>query len=1242
MRPHCALLLIVAGLAWGGDAALPDDAPQVVQVGAGSYASRPPRDQNKRPWLQGRAGWGDDSQIYSSMRLYVAPERRGPVPSTDWWTSLVSRRWSGELWAYPAMVRARPDGIAVSFPRSWRLAADGKRAEMVSASTLVVDAEGFAPLHAEAEDWSDWLVRFRMPDAQGRALRATIGHGLPFTWVECGALDPRVAVGEAELFGAGATAPADRLGVAVGGDCYGVYAPPGTRFARSGGQVALRFAGPARWLAVAPLPQRGDLDRFAAWAPVVPRTTTVAWDYRPERGSVETTWTVDAEDLDGKGRRDVLQGWIPHHYQAPSRIGFAADGPRYATPRGELRCAVGRTFSIALPFAGLLPEYPAPEAGSGPDAYRPEIMRELVAAHLGRPGYGSETYWGGKRVLLLARYMELARQLGMTAETAVLRDRAAEAVRDWLTFDPGEGEHFFAWYPNWGSFVGCRSRDNANPGVDVLQDHHMCYGYHVYAAALLALQDPAFARDWGPMARLVARDYANWDESDGLFCRFRNLDPWSGHSWSGGMGSDHGNGQESSSEAMQGYGAMFLLGEAIGDRAMRDAAAFCWAVEARGIAEYWFDRGKRNFPPGWKRTVVANVHTEGIGYWTWFSGNPFWMHAIQWIPMSPLLSYLGEDPAYAAADFAEMLRNHEGGKAWEGYLGTDGGVSNIAMNYLATSDPAAAAGVFQRLHDRGLGGARAAESGPTYWRIHALRRLGLHRFDAWTDVATGQAFRGADGSTAWAVFNAEDRPRTVRCFAGGAQVATFTAPPRRLSVMRAGTVTSCPGPMAPVPPPAAADDEMALSEGRPATASSTQGRENGPERAFDGDPGTRWSSRASDGEWIAVDLGRACRLSRVVLDWEAAYGRDYDIQGSDDGQAWRTLAEVRGGDGGRDEIALSGAARHVRLLGRARGTAWGWSLFAMAVHGAPAGDGPARLVVEPPLAQLMEGGSVRFAAVAVDRNGRRTPVQAAWRVVGRGAIAADGTFTPEGGGTFDQPRVAVIAEADGLRGRAWAAVEERRRVAAIDLEPGTRGEPLLLGVGMRVPVSAEARDQFKAWIATPPALTVTGPVRLDGGALVATGLGRASLRAELAGAVAELPIEVVPPERVDLAAGCAATASSSEGGNPPEAAVDRDPRTRWASQAADPQWIAVDLGEQRSLRRLVLRWENAHARSYRIEVSDDGASWRTVHEQGACRGKVEEIALPAPVRARHLRLVGLTRATGYGYSLFALEAYGGG
>src|SRR5690606_26907268 len=148
----------------------------------------------------------------------------------------------------------------------------------------------------------------------------------------------------------------------------------------------------------------------------------------------------------------------------------------------------------------------------------------------------------------------------------------------------------------------------------------------------------------------------------------------------------------------------------------------------------------------------------------------------------------------------------------------------------------------------------------TYWRIHALRRIGLHRFDAWTDVATSQAFGKSGEPITWVVFNASDKPREVVCFEAGKRVATFTAAPRRLSVMQGGKVNVGADPMQPVPPAIPVMAETPISDGCQVSASSEQGRDGGVARAFDGDPDTRWTSRSTDSEWIAVDLGKRSRI----------------------------------------------------------------------------------------------------------------------------------------------------------------------------------------------------------------------------------------------------------------------------------------------------------------------------------------------------------------------------------------------
>ncbi|MEV6810964.1 discoidin domain-containing protein, partial [Micromonospora sp. NPDC051296] len=124
----------------------------------------------------------------------------------------------------------------------------------------------------------------------------------------------------------------------------------------------------------------------------------------------------------------------------------------------------------------------------------------------------------------------------------------------------------------------------------------------------------------------------------------------------------------------------------------------------------------------------------------------------------------------------------------------------------------------------------------------------------------------------------------------------------------------------------------------------------------------------------------------------------------------------------------------------------------------------------------------------------------------------------------------------------------------------------------------------------------------------------------------------------NLTVGRPVTASSSQLGNGTARAVDGDLGTRWASSWSDNQWIRVDLGTVRQIGRVVLAWEAAYARSYRIEVSTDGTSWREVWSTTAGDGGTDVIAF-APQQARYVRMYGLTRATSYGFSLWELSGY---
>jgi beta-galactosidase len=76
----------------------------------------------------------------------------------------------------------------------------------------------------------------------------------------------------------------------------------------------------------------------------------------------------------------------------------------------------------------------------------------------------------------------------------------------------------------------------------------------------------------------------------------------------------------------------------------------------------------------------------------------------------------------------------------------------------------------------------------------------------------------------------------------------------------------------------------------------------------------------------------------------------------------------------------------------------------------------------------------------------------------------------------------------------------------------------------------------------------------------------------------------------------AVTASSEETdkGNTASMAFDGDSNTRWcAADGSMNQWLAVDFGKITPLGSVEIEWENTLAYQYKVEISNDGKSWKT-------------------------------------------------
>ena len=125
---------------------------------------------------------------------------------------------------------------------------------------------------------------------------------------------------------------------------------------------------------------------------------------------------------------------------------------------------------------------------------------------------------------------------------------------------------------------------------------------------------------------------------------------------------------------------------------------------------------------------------------------------------------------------------------------------------------------------------------------------------------------------------------------------------------------------------------------------------------------------------------------------------------------------------------------------------------------------------------------------------------------------------------------------------------------------------------------------------------------------------------------------------VKLRATSAAASSTQFSYTPASADIDDVFSTRWSSNFTDNEWLAQDLGTSARVGSVRINWEHAFAQSFAIQT---GASlsgpWTTV---ATLAGQFGPQNIDLNVTTRFLRLLGIKRATQYGYSVWEMEVYG--
>ncbi|WP_229242889.1 glycosyl hydrolase [Cellulosimicrobium marinum] len=323
----------------------------------------------------------------------------------------------------------------------------------------------------------------------------------------------------------------------------------------------------------------------------------------------------------------------------------------YATVHGTVEVCTASTLAWASP--AVEPAGTLDLSGLGEDE-EAELADQVRADAAAREPLPSDTYFGGKSLARDANLLVLAEQLGLDDVAAPLREDLAAALREWA--EPGacaaRDARCFVYDPAVRGVVG----RTPSFGSEELNDHHFHYGYFLYAAGVVAADDPDLVADLEPVLDLLAADVAAGAGSDD-FPALRVFDAYAGHSWASGYSPfGDGNNQESASEAVSAWNGLALWAAASGDADLEAQARWLLAAEAASARAYWtdFDRDDPAVA-GFGHGVTSLVWGGKRDWATWFSPEPSAMLGIVVLPSQPVAGYLAGDPERIRANLDEAL-----------------------------------------------------------------------------------------------------------------------------------------------------------------------------------------------------------------------------------------------------------------------------------------------------------------------------------------------------------------------------------------------------------------------------------------------------------------------------------------------------------------------------------------------------------------------------------------------------------
>jgi len=1160
----------------------PVPTPAAVVVGKGSYEV------------------GDVAQPEPPLPKFKTANITGPIPSNDWWQSLLINNLGGGagLVTLPLSSKYTRSGLAVNTVDAGYVAADGKSVNTGSQPDLYLRPTNMAPANGvtKVAGYGDYSVNVILSDDDTAKMTSTLVQGSPFIYNTFASPEAQLTsynivrlfdeAGNAILVNDFDTYQGDHIGMELATPdnapnpqvktrWYGVFAPAGSTFVRIGGTIKLKLGGGQNYMSLATLTDASDLADYYRRAYAFVTGTKADYKFDPQTSLVTTTFTTTTALQRAGYSNETLMGMLPHQWkQSAARL----SGRSYASVRGQIKLLEGNSFVTEDRFLGLIPQFVEP---SNPEYSRAKLSGFLEQLDQSTAGnlMNNDPYWQGKALHPLAMGVLVADQLGDTERRTRYLAALKTVLSDWLTYGGGDQRlgTYFHYVKPWGSLVAYTSEFGLAAG---LTDHHFTYGYFTFAAAVLGSFDKGFVADYGPMVDLLVRDYANPSRTDTQFPYLRNFNAYSGHSWAGGFGDNaSGNNQEAAGEALFSWVGQYLWGQVTNNTAFRDAGIYGFTTEMKAVEQYWFNYDQDNWHRDWAHGGVGQIYGSAYNFTTYFSGDVEMVYGIHWLPTSDYLTYYGRDKQKVGALYNSMT-NERGGEEtqWQ----------HIIWPIHSLSDAPAVLAKFDGSK------LQANEAFNAYWFVNNMATMDHRSTDIWSsDGSPASVYKTRTGYTAQ-VWNPSDVARTVKFSNGSGITGSAVVPPHStIAVDPTRTVTTAP------PPPVPYEPYLNRSAWK-VTASSPNG---GVANMVDGDAGTRWTTGQTQqpGQWVQVDFGKVETFDTVSLN--AGNGGDYPhgyhVFVSTDGEAWGQPVASGNEPGAATVIALPRqSARFVRIVQTAVSDSW-WSVTELKIANFGGANTP---VVTPPEPEPQPTGPI-------ERSG--------WSIT---AFASAGNDVPQ-------------KMLDNDYGSFWAssAPQQPGQWVQVDMGKSLPLDTVVMDAGSTNTDAARGYELYLSSDGQQWGSPVVAQAAAVGGKqamvfplqsaryfkIVQTGSTNYWWAiADLSAAFNGGPLEEVDRHTLTL------TASNTGGDEAPARMIDGQLNTRWTTGAEQKpgQWIQIDLGASQPLKQLDINSNgDDYARGYELQASDDGATWDKVTEG---QNTSSYLKLPLGGRsARFLRLI---------------------